>query len=176
MLAIERLSQVKGGGVVALVVVALIACFAVGDVADPAIAIPSPDPARAAYFERVSAILRRYDLSAAALDKLLTQRDENPGLVGSAEWLQQHARVAQELQAEYQDAQSIAPPRGNDDLQTCVVEALRLTSIGASMLHDAFLTDGHGAYYLGAHGNWDLYLGSERIQRCRVILDGWHSA
>jgi len=51
-----------------------------------------------------------------------------------------------------------------------LTEGLRLTATGQALLHDGFLTDGHGAYYDGAHGNWDLNLGTDALRRCRALL------
>ncbi len=162
----------RGGRSVVLAAAILVACFALGELAHPPRLIPPTDSARAPYAQRVAALLRRHDASTATLDQLLTQRDANPGLVASVEWLEQDARVVQELQTEYQEAQALTPPADAIDRHRCLVEALRLTSLGATMLHDAFRIDGHGAYYLGAHGNWNLQLGGAQLQRCRASLAG----
>ncbi len=122
------------------------------------------------YAGQVAALLDRYDTTMSELDDALTERDGNPALVQSDAWVQRYARAVRELQEEYQAALALSPPTGDVEVQTCLREGLRLTSTGASMLHDAFLTGGHGAYYLSAHGNWDLNLGITRLRQCHSRL------
>ena len=171
MAATDRPQQVRSDWLVA-VATAVVALALLAANLRSSRMVPAPVTPHAAYVAQLTALLQRYDVSVAALDQVLTRRDDNPGLVGSADWLQQDATLARELQTEYDDSALLSPTASDAKLQECVVEALRLTSLGATMLHDGFLTDGHGAYYLGAHGNWNLNLGHQQIQRCRSILAG----
>lgn len=168
----DRLS--RGPWLAVLVVIALSMSFAIGPLLHPSAlgppAGPIPDRSTAGYASQVVALLARSEASMARLDDVLAERDRNPALTGSVAWQQRYARVVSELQDEYQAARALTPPSGEVEIQTCLGEGLRLTSTGAAMLHDAFLTGGHGAYYLSAHGNWDLHLGVEQLQRCRALL------
>ena len=50
--------------------------------------------------------------------------------------------------------------------QTCLEDAYRLTAEGANLLAQGFQIDGHGAYYFGSHGNWDINLGQQQLRQC----------
>ncbi len=157
-----------------MVAVVLSALLAVGGAVHPGAprtlaGSPALAP-RAAYSRQVDLLLARSDASLAALDDALSQRDRNPALVLSDAWIQRYTRIVSELEGEYRAALALTPPAGAMDVQTCLSEGLRLTSTGARMLHDAFQTSGHGAYYLSAHGNWDLNLGVERLRHCQALL------
>jgi hypothetical protein len=146
-----------------LVGVALFACFWAATFAHPDHSGSANQP--------IAALLSRYDASAVKLDRVLSERDANPTLVESPNWVAANEQVVEELRAEYRAAQALDVPPRTAGIKACLTEGLRLTSTGAQMLHDAFLTGGHGAYYLSAHGNWDLNLGAEEIRQCRASLD-----
>jgi hypothetical protein len=153
-----------------LLAIGLVACLTLGGAVD--FALVSSGLARTAYDQQLASILDRYHSSTAALSQLLAERDANPGLVGSADWLRQDDRVVSDLQSEYAAVQALAPPAGAVRQHACIADALRLTSTGATMLHDGFLIDGHGAYYFGSHGNWDLNLGALEMQQCQRLSRG----
>ena len=156
--------------VTALVLGAALALGAATHPSGPPGTLGSPAAPDVAYLRAASALLDRVDATLADEDRVLGEGDANPGLVGSAAWIARDGQVDDALQSEYRAAQTLTAPDGLGDLQTCLVEGLRLSSLGAGMLHDAFLTGGHGAYYLSAHGNWDLNLGHDRLQQCRALL------
>jgi hypothetical protein len=57
-----------------------------------------------------------------------------------------------------------------------LVDGFRLTATGESLLSQAFGADGHHAYFLSAHGNWDLNLGDRAVARCRASLSSLGTA
>lgn len=164
----------SGLALAAIVALALGALLSIGPTAHPSALERSSEASGSApstsYAGQAAALLARYDASISELDSALTERDGNPALVLSDAWVQRYARVVSELQGEYQAALALSPPAGQAEAHTCLTESLRLTSTGATMLHDAFLTGGHGAYFLSAHGNWDLNLGITRLRQCRSLL------
>lgn len=115
-------------------------------------------------------ILTDAERTLAQGDRLLTTRDANPGLAEDPVWLKQHAEIVADLKAEYSEAMALSiPPTFTAD-RTCLAGGLRLVMTGHDLLQRGFLTDGHGAYYDAAHGNWDVQLGRQRLQRCRQHL------
>lgn len=124
----------------------------------------------ASYARQVDLLLQHTARSLALAGQLLDERDANPSLSSSPSWRDRHAAVVAELEAEYHEAQQVSAPAGSRDLQICLVEGLQLSALGHSLLHQAFSTDGHGAYYFSAHGNWDLNLGAERLRQCHALL------
>jgi hypothetical protein len=115
-------------------------------------------------------LLRRYDATMAEASKVLAWRDSDPSVAADASWQASSARVSEELQAEYRDAVAMAPAAEDGDAHACIVEALRLTSDGYAMLGVGAQADGHHAYYLGSHGNWDLNLGTSKMSECKRLL------
>ncbi|HEX5414850.1 MAG TPA: hypothetical protein VFZ25_04230 [Chloroflexota bacterium] len=118
------------------------------------------------YGQRVSALRARHAASVGKLDDLLSQRDANPTLVQNVAWKHQFSGVADELSAQYAELHSATPPAGAQVSHACLENAFRLTADGASLLVQGFDIDGHGAYFFGSHGNWDLYLGHQALSRC----------
>lgn len=153
------------------VALALVVLLGIGQVAHPDLTTASDAGAGSGYAGQAAALVQRYDRSIAEENHLLAMHDANPGVGVSPGWLRQSAEVLSSLDAGYQEAQSLAVPSRAASLKSCLAEGYRLTSTGAHMLHDAYLTDGHGAYFLAAHGNWDLHLGAQRMATCRTLLD-----
>jgi len=122
------------------------------------------------YVRNVNAALQRYDIARREGDRLLTERDANPRLAENAAWRQSFESVVQEHQQLQLTVQRFKAPKGAEATQQCLVDGLRLTALGEGLLFDAFGADGHHAYFLSAHGNWDLNLGVRAIARCRVSL------
>ena len=122
------------------------------------------------YVREVNAALLRYDAARSEGDRLLTERDADPRLVDSAAWRQSFERVVQEHQLIHAQLEGLRAPPSADAIQQCLVDGLRLTALGESLLFEAFRADGHQAYYLSAHGNWDLNLGVRDVTRCRASL------
>lgn len=119
-----------------------------------------------AYAQQLAAIEQRYAVSIAQLNGLLTTRDANPTLVESPSWQQQFGKVGNDLAAEYRDLQALHPSPSSAGRQTCLESAYRLTAEGTNLLAQGFQIDGHGAYYFGSHGNWDLNLGQQQLRQC----------
>ncbi len=86
------------------------------------------------------------------------------------DWIGKHATVVNQLQQIYQSAEALNPPSDLRDAHACIVDGFRLTYTGQNFLHNAFLSGGHGAYYMSAHGNWDLELGANRVRACRAAF------
>ena len=128
-----------------------------------------------AYARDVTTLLTRYDFAQGDGDRLLTERDADPRLVGDAGWRQSYARVASEHQREYAEIQTLAVPANAQTVQDCVTDGLRLTATADGMFLEAFTAEGHRAYYLSAHGNWDLNLGKTTIVRCRASFAAWQT-
>jgi len=122
------------------------------------------------YVRHATALLGRYDGAVVTYGKLLDQRDVNPALVLDPEWSRANDRVVEDLHVVYSDALELTYPDPAGDTHRCIIESTRLTYLGSKMLQDGFLTDGHGAYYLGSHGNWNLNLGTTRMATCRTSL------
>lgn len=122
------------------------------------------------YREQVDAMLTRYDVLAVSAGALLAERDANPMLVHDAGWLGQHEAVVRDLQELYQSAEALRPPSELASVQACLTDGLRLAATGQSLLQEGFESDGHGAYYFGSHGNWDLNLAANRLRECRMSL------
>lgn len=121
--------------------------------------------------QATQALLKRYDATIAEASQVLTWRDNDPSLAQDASWQASSARVSQELLAEYRDALTMAPVATAGDVHACIAEALRLSSDGYDMLGvGAGQADGHHAYYLSAHGNWDLNLGTRKMSECKQLL------
>ena len=123
-----------------------------------------------AYVREVNAALRRYDVARRDGDRLLTEHDADPLLAKSVEWQQSFGRVVQEHHRVHVQIQALSPPPGAEEVQQCLVDGLRLTATGEGLLSEAFEADGHHAYFLSAHGNWDLNLGDRDVARCRASL------
>lgn len=115
-------------------------------------------------------LLRRYDATMAEASRVLSWRDADPAVAADASWQASSARVSEELQAEYRDALAMVPAAKDQDAHACIVEALRLTSDGYAMLGVGAQADGHHAYYLGSHGNWELNLGTSKMSECKRLL------
>lgn len=143
--------------------IALLAALALGAGAARA-------PAVDGYAARAGTLLAVGERSVLEGDQLLTERDADPGLSQDPAWLARHAGVVAALDAEYRAALTLPAPPSAAPLQTCLSEGLRLVATGHDLLQRAYLTDGHGAYYDSAHGNWDLQLGQQRLQTCRGLL------
>lgn len=121
--------------------------------------------------QATTSLLKRYDATMAEASRVLQWRDDDPSLAQDASWKASSARVSQEFQAEYRDALAMAPAAQAGDVHACIAEALRLSSDGYDMLGvGAGQSDGHRAYYLGSHGNWDLNLGTSRMGECKRQL------
>jgi hypothetical protein len=125
------------------------------------------------YVVEITAILNRYDNARRDGDRLLNQRDSDPRLVGDAQWRQSFGQVVQEHQQEQQQVEILLAPPDAMAIQQCFADGLRLTATGEGLLSEAFGAEGHRAYYLSAHGNWDLNLGVTRVSRCRQDLAAW---
>lgn len=127
------------------------------------------------YVRSIQAILNRYDVARREGDNLLTERDADPRLAGDARWREEYGLVVQEHQNEYVEVQHLSAPPDAEAIQQCFTDGLRLTATAESMFSDAFGADGHRAYYLSAHGNWDLNLGKTTLGRCRESLAVWQA-
>jgi hypothetical protein len=145
-------------------------CLAIGQLVHGSSASSPLGPASQAYLEQVSAILTRYDTARRAGERLLSQRDQDPRLSSDPGWRQAFGQVVSDHESALADLDRLDAPSSAQSLQACMSDGLRLTALGEGMLKDAFLADGHHAYYLSAHGNWDLNLGSTTIDRCRQTL------
>lgn len=119
---------------------------------------------------QMALLLDRSEVTLVEANRLLALRDANPTLIADQSWLSEHARAVADLQAEYDRAVALTASSASMPLQRCLTEGLRLTATGQALLHDGFLRDGHGAYYDGAHGNWDLNLGTDALRHCRALL------
>jgi hypothetical protein len=149
---------------VAMVVVALSAALiqvgALARSSGSATAGTTPDSQHAA------ALHQRYLASVAELNALLSARDANPTMAESPSWRQQFSRVGADLASEYAELQATQSTAESASSKACLENAYRLTAEGASLLDQGFQTDGHGAYYYGSHGNWDLNLGQQQLRQC----------
>jgi hypothetical protein len=164
------LSPVSVTVVAATTAFVLALCLAIGQLVHGSTA---PEPlglSSRAYLNQVTAILARYDAARRAGDQLLSERDQDPRLSSDPGWRQAFGQVVSAHESELADLDRLDVPASARSLQACMSDGLRLTALGEGMLKDAFLADGHHAYYLSAHGNWDLNLGSTTIDRCRQTL------
>lgn len=118
------------------------------------------------YGQRLSVLRARHEASVGKLGDLLSQRDANPTLVQSVAWKREFSGVADELSAQYAELHAATPSASDQETHACLENAFRLTAEGASLLVQGFNIDGHGAYFFGSHGNWDLYLGHQALGRC----------
>jgi|GEM_PF-5526518 len=149
-----------------IVLATLVAALALSQIVPPL--LPWQRPAPSGYSQQVDSLLKRYDTSVSQLNTLLDQRDANPALSESATWRQSLANVDHDLTAEYNALRTLNAPPADRPSHTCLDNTFRLTAEGASLLRQGFLTDGHGAYYFGSHGNWDLNLASVQRRQCQV--------
>lgn len=117
----------------------------------------------------VSAVLVEAQTTLATGDAVLAQRDANPGLVESPQWLATHEQVTLALEAEYQQAQQVKASGSSVGLQQCVANGLRLVSTAHRAFQQAFQMGGHGAYYFSAHANWNLNLGKQDLASCWAL-------
>ena len=124
----------------------------------------------ASYLREVNPLLGRYDLARKEGSRLLTQRDSDPLLGATDSWRQSFGKVAAEHAALLLQVQSLTPPPAAAAAQQCLSEGFRLTATGEALLAEAFGVEGHQAYFLSAHGNWDLNLGDRAVARCRTLL------
>jgi len=116
--------------------------------------------------QQIAALHQRHLASVAELNAMLSARDANPTLVESPSWRQRFSQIGDALSAEYAELQAIHPSAESAQSQACLENAYRLTAEGASLLAQGFQRDGHGAYYYGSHGNWDLNLGQQELRQC----------
>jgi hypothetical protein len=128
-----------------------------------------PDQARA-YRRAAADLLDRYAVALARADARLAEVQANPSLSRDPGWLAADAAAVAALETEERAAAALPVPPAAGAIQACIGEALRLSTEGRRLLHDAFQADGHHAYYLGSHGNWDLALGARRLAACRALL------
>ena len=155
----------RTGATLALVIFAtLVVALALGRVVK--LSLPGQQTEPSGYTQQVGALLKRYDASVSRLNSLLDQRDADPALSESATWRQALTEVDHDLTAEYDALHALSAPPTDLASHACLDNAFRLTAEGASLLRQGFLTDGHGAYYFGSHGNWDLNLASVQRRQC----------
>jgi hypothetical protein len=158
---------------------ALSLCLAVGQIVHGSPANSSVagggsvDLTSATYVARVTSILARFDVARQAGDRLLADRDADPRLSDDVRWRQDFSQVVTEHEGERAELASLAAPANASTVQACLSDGMRLTALGEGLLRDAFTADGHHAYYLSAHGNWDLNLGVTTLAHCRSSLASW---
>ncbi len=154
------------------VVVVLLGLIFVGLLLARAGPIRSPATARedAEFRQRASALLDRYDGLSLSVGQLIAEQESNPSAQGDPAWCRRYDEAVANARALKASADALAAPESDRTLATDLSYGLGLYATGLSLLGTGFGMDGHGAYYYGSHGNWDVNLGTQRLETVRQAL------